>query len=297
MNLKHFTIAALALVSAAAFAQAPVKAEVKNVNVYQPHLYSVARGAVISNQHNRYTIVMKLSKPTDKKPTELKISLDGGTFGFCALVNFMQIKANGIPMSKLMVKAEDMQPWSDGKNAGAVIKLNFDGSKFDLIFYMRPDSPVLWGTLKQSADTIEEPESISIQHSCIPSHLAKDGKKVIWVGGPYDRQLVTNKRTIGQHPKRKAVLLEKDETSLIFRDATFDGSSDDKGRGPVWMYLNHAEIVEAKAFVCSNWTTWLELKLKPDFKEHKFAFWQQNPRISNDDFDKKLKSEKSAFKR
>ena len=31
MNLKHFAIAALALVSAAAFAQAPVKAEVKNV--------------------------------------------------------------------------------------------------------------------------------------------------------------------------------------------------------------------------------------------------------------------------
>ena len=177
------------------------------------------------------------------------------------------------------------------------MELNFDGSKFDLIFYMRPDSPVLWGSLNPSTDTIEEPESISIQHSCIPSQLAKNGKRVVWTGAPYARQLLTNKRTIEQHPKRKAVLLEKVETSLTFRDATFDGSGDDKGRGPVWMNLNHTELLEAKAYICSNWTAWLELKLKPDFKEHKFAFWQQNPRISNADFEQKLKSEKSAFKR
>ncbi|MBQ9772938.1 MAG: hypothetical protein IJW23_14040 [Lentisphaeria bacterium] len=298
MNLKQITIAAVALMSTALFAQyAPVKATVKHVPVYQPQLYSVAQGAIISNQFNNYKIIMKLSKPTDKKPSELKISLDAGTFGFGALVNFMQIKANGIPMSKLMVKAEDMKPWQEGNNAGAVITLNFDGSIFDLIFYMRPDSPVLWCSIKPSKDTIEEPESISIQHSCLPSHLAMNGKKVIWVGEPYNRQLLTNKRAIGMHPKRKSVLLGKDETSLTFRDLTFDGSAKDKGYGPVWMALDHSAVLEAKANICSNWTAWIELKLNPAFKEHKFAFWQQRPRISNDDFAKKLKAEKSAFKR
>ena len=180
MNLKHLAAAALAFVSAVSFAQnyAPVNVTVKTVRVYQPEKFSVAQGATISNQFNRYDITMKLSKPTDKKPTELKISLSAGEFGFGALVNFMNMKANGIPLAKLMVKKEDMQPWKDGANAGAVIKLNFDGSKFDLIFYMRPDSPVLWCSIKPSADTIEEPEDISIVHSCIPSMLAKNGKKV-----------------------------------------------------------------------------------------------------------------------
>ena len=63
------------------------------------------------------------------------------------------------------------------------------------------------------------------------------------------------------------------------------------------MALDHSAVLEAKANICSNWTAWIELKLNPAFKEHKFAFWQQRPRISNDDFAKKLKAEKSAFKR
>ena len=299
MNLKHLAVAALALVSAVSFAQnhAPVNVSVRPVRVYQPEKFSVAQGASISNQYNRYDIIMKLSKPTDNKPTEMKITLDCGTFGFGALVNFMNIKANGIPMSKLMVQKEDMQPWKDGNNAGAVIKLNFDGSKFDLIFYMRPDSPVLWCSLKPSADTIEEPEDLSIVHSCIPSMLAKNGKKVVWTGSPYNRQVVTNTRTIGMDPKRKHVLLTPAETSLTFRDATFDGSSADKGYGPIWLGMDYSAVQEAKLFCVSNWTAWLEVKLNPAMKEHKIAFWQQKPRISNAAFEAKLKNESAAFTR
>lgn len=299
MNLKHFTAAALALVCAVSFAKefAPVNVSVKKAVVYKPERFSVARSATISNQFNRYDIVLTLSKPSDKKPTEMKIGFNAGKFGFGSLVNFMKIKANGIDMSKLMAKDDDLQEWKEGNRAGAVIKLNFDGSKFDVIFYMRPDSPVLWCTLKPAADTIEEPENISIVHSCIPSMLAMNGKKVIWTGAPYKREFVTNTRTLGMEPKRKGVLLTKEETSLTFRDATFDGSTADKGQGPVWMYLNHSAVRTAKIFNISNWTAWLELTLDPALKEHKFGFWQQNPRISNADFEKKLINEKAAFTR
>ena len=299
MNLKHFAAATLAMISVVSFATefAPVNVNVKKAVVYKPERYSIAQGATISNQFNRYDITLTLTKPSDKKPTEMKIGFNAGDFGFGSLVNFMKIKANGIDMSKLMVKSEDVQPWKNGKNAGAVIKLNFDGSKFDVIFYMRPDSPVLWCTLKPSADTIEEPEDISIVHSCIPSKLAMNGKKVIWTGAPYNRELVTNTRKLGMDPKRKAVILTKEENSLTFRDATFDGSAPDKGQGPVWMYLDHSAVQSAKVFNISNWTAWLELKLNPALKEHKFAFWQQKPRISNADFEKKLKNEKAAFTR
>lgn len=299
MNLRHFAMAALTLISAVSFAQeyAPVSTIVKKAVVYKPERYSVSQGATISNQFNRYDIILTLTKPSDKKPTEMKIGFNAGKFGFGALVNFMKIKANGIDMSKLMVKKEDIQPWKDGKNAGAIIKLNFDGSKFDIIFYMRPDSPVLWCTLKPSKDTIEEPESISIVHGCIPSILAMKGKKVIWSGAPYNREFVTNTRKLGMEPKRKSVLLTKQETSLTFRDATFDGSADDKGLGPIWMYLDHSALLEAKVFNISNWVSSLELKLNPEFKEHKFAFWQQKPRISNAEFEQKLIKEKKAFTR
>lgn len=299
MNLKHLAITTMVLAGTAVFAQnyAPVKTEIKPVRVYRPELYSVAQGAIISNQFNNYSITLTLSKPTDKVPTQMKIGFNGGTYGFGSLVKFMNIKANGIPMDKLMVKADDLKHWKEGNNVGAVLKLNFDGSKFDVIFYMRPDSPVLWCKIKPSADTIEEPESISITHSCIPSQLAMNGKKVIWTGAPYNRELITNTRKLGMHPKRKGVLLTKAETELTFQDATFDGSADNKGYGPIWMNLDHTALQSATVFITSNWTVWLQLQLDPAFKEHNFAFWQQKPRISNADFAKKLKAEKAAFTR
>ena len=103
MNLKHFAAATLAMISVVSFATefAPVNVNVKKAVVYKPERYSLAQGATISNQFNRYDITLTLTKPSDKKPTEMKIGFNAGDFGFGSLVNFMKIKANGIDMSKL----------------------------------------------------------------------------------------------------------------------------------------------------------------------------------------------------
>lgn len=61
--------------------------------------------------------------------------------------------------------------------------------------------------------------------------------------------------------------------------------------------LDHSAIKDAKLELRNEWTTALDLELKPDFKEFDFGLWQQKPVISNKAFAEKLKKEKRAFQK
>ena len=300
MKLKHFAALTLSLMAGTVFAQdaAPVRADVKQMHVYMPQSWAVRQGAVISNKLNAYEVILAMTKTNGKKPAETGIRIWAGDYGFCPLTQSFQLEVNGIPLKKLNVKASDVQPWKEGKNTGLKIALNFDGCKMDVIFYMRPDSPVLWGVIRPSANTLEDIKNAVMTFSCIPSTLARNAKKVpIWGGPEYGREIVTNARTYPA--SAKVYPLAKDDTSFIFRDTKFDGSAKDKskGQGPVWLQIDQTSVIKGKIRSTNEWTNWIQLNLNPAMKEFKFGMWQQQMPISNADFDKKLNAEKAAFTR
>ncbi|OQA85394.1 MAG: hypothetical protein BWY31_01916 [Lentisphaerae bacterium ADurb.Bin242] len=296
MNRKHIVLLILAALSAPLPAAdfTPVKTEVKQVHVYRPEQYSLRQGALLSNQLTRYALTLTQTKSDGTKAPQTAWTLDAGKFGFSPLVGFFKLKVNGIEMNKLSPKAEDLTVWRDGQLAGCELKLNYDGAKLILRFYLRPDSPVLWGVLLPAQDSVEPTQKAEVEISLIPSKLAMDGKKVIWNGG-YERMAVTPARTIEQNPKR--IALTPADAYLVIQDKKFDGSTPDNGQGPCLILLDYDAVQNAALRVNDDWTSGVSLTLKPDFKEFKFGLWQQEPRISNADFAKKLETEKTAFTR
>lgn len=296
MNLKKTAAVTFAMIAGAAFCAdfAPVVNTVKTVYVYQPERYAVRQGATLSNQFCKYEFFLVQSKSNGKNAPRTQLWLQAGQFGFSPLVDFLKLTVNGIALDKLPVKAEDLQPWQDGKNAGAELKLNFDGAKVVLRMFLRPDSPVLWCSLIPAKDSAEPVQNISAEITAIPSLLLKKNNQVVWNGG-YNRMAVTPARTIEQNPQR--VPLTPQDTMITLQDKASDGSSPEKGQGPCWISLNHDALAEAALRVNDDWTSAVYLTLKPDMKEFQFGFWQQVPRISNADFAKKLAAEKAAFTR
>ena len=287
-------VAATALTGAYAAELAPVKSTVKQVYVYQPEKYSIRQGGVIANQFNTYRIVVTLSKPAGQRAPELAYNIDAGTFGYCALIRPLQLTVNGIPMNKLPIKVEDFIEWKDGDKAGAELKLNFDGAKYSLISYMRPDSPVLWMTLKADPSSVEETEKIQVKIANLTSFLAKNGKTPAW-SGAYQRSYITPVRTLEQ--QQKVYTLTPEDNEITFTDKIFDGSGKGKGMGPTWFQFDSSAMLKGSIMVRNDWVNSMTLDLKPATKEFKFAFWQQRPQISNAAFAEKLKKDKKAFTR
>lgn len=299
MKLKHLAAIALTLASTTAFAQdfPPVRADVKQMYVYMPDTWAVRQGANITNKLNTYEVILGMTKTDGKKPSQTGVRIGAGNFGFCPLTPSFTFEVNGIPMKSVNVKASDVQPWKDGNKVGLKMAMNFDGCKFNVIFYMRPDSPVLWGMIQRAENTLEEAEKISVTFTSIPSNLAKKDKKPVWSGPEYAREIVTNAAV---YPARsKPYPLGANDKEFIFRDTKFDGSMKDqsKGFGPVWLQIDRSVVTKGIIRSVNEWTNWIKLDLDPKMKEFKFGMWQQKPVISNAEFDKKLKVEKAAFTR
>ena len=134
---------------------APAGSKVGKTSVYQPQKYAFARKADIFNAQNKYGFIIVQSKPAGEKPPRTQFWMDAGQTGFCSLVNFLKITVNDIPNSVIDPKIGDFVPWKEKDLAGCEAKFNFDGAKLILRFCMRPDSPVLWGSLRPAPDSIE----------------------------------------------------------------------------------------------------------------------------------------------
>ena len=295
MKTAWLLLAAGCLVlSLSAAENTPVGVKVGKTHVYQPQKYAFARAATIHNAQNKYSFIIVQSKPAGEKPPRTQFRLSAGQFGFCPLVNFLKITVNGISYADITPKTEDFVPWQEKDLAGCEAKFNFDGAKVILRFWMRPDSPVLWGSLRPAPDSLEEIKSAQVSFSAIVSMLAKENKKVLWTK-VYEREAVTPARTLAQ--RQKIWELTPEDTYLVLQDKKFDGSSAEKGDGPVMILLDYESIDNAKLLLRSNWTTTLSIVLKPGFKNFKFGLWQQETRISNAAFAEKLKKEKAAFSR
>ena len=289
-----FLAAGCLALSLSAAENTPVGVKVGKTHVYQPQKYAFARAATIHNAQNKYSFIIVQSKPAGEKPPRTQFWLAGGQTGFCSLVNFLKITVNDIPNSVIDPKIRDFVPWEEQNLAGCEAKFSFNGAKLILRFWMRPDSPVLWGSLRPAPDSIEPVRKIELGFSAIVSELAQKNKKVLW-SGVYEREAVTPVRKLEQ--RQKVWELTPQDTYIVLQDRKFDGSSAEKGTGPVMILLDHDCIHKAELVLRNQWTTSLSVILNPDFKEFKFGLWQQNPRISNAEFAEKLKTEKAAFTR
>ena len=273
---------------------APAGSKVGKTSVYQPQKYALTQRADIYNSKNKYGFIILQSKPAEGNPPRTQFWMAAGQTGFCPLVNFLKITVNGIPNSVIDPKIDDFIAWKDQNLAGCEAKFNFDGAKLILRFWMRPDSPVLWGSIRPAPDSLEEIRSAQVDLTAIVSILVKENRKVVW-NRVYEREAVTPARTLTQ--RQKIWELTPQDTYLVLQDKKFDGSSAEKGDGPVMILLDHGSIHQAKLSLRSNWTTTLSIALKPGFRNFEFGLWQQETRISNTEFAEKLKAEKAAFTR
>ena len=273
---------------------APAGSKVGKTSVYQPQKYALSQRADIYNSKNKYGFIILQSKPAGGNPPRTQFWMAAAQTGFCPLVNFLKITVNDIPNSVIDPKIDDFIAWKDQNLAGCEAKFNFDGVKLILRFCMRPDSPVLWGSLRPAPDSMEKIRKIELNFCALVSKLAMKNKKVLW-SGVYDREAVTPVRTLTQ--RQKVWELTPQDTWIVLQDRKFDGSSEGKGTGPVMILLDHAGIAKAELALRNKWTTSLSVVLKPDFKEFEFGLWQQETRISNAGFAEKLKAEKAAFSR
>lgn len=289
-----FLAAGCLALSLSAAENMPVGVKVGKTHVYRPQAYSFAQAGAIHNAQNKYRFIIVQSKPAGDKPPRTQFWLDAGQFGFCNLVNFLGITVNGISNSRITPRIEDFVPWKEGELAGCEAKFNFDGAKVILRFWMRPDSPVLWGSLRPAPDSLEEIKTIKLNFCALVSKLVMKNKKVIW-SGVYEREAATPTRKLEQ--RQKIWELTPEDTYIVLQDKKFDGSSAEKGQGPVMILLDYESIDQAKLFLRSSWTTALSIALKPGFRNFDFGLWQQEPRISNAAFAEKLKAEKAAFSR
>ncbi|MBE6372859.1 MAG: hypothetical protein E7055_12410 [Lentisphaerae bacterium] len=289
-----FLAAGCLALSLSAAENMPVGVKVGKTHVYRPQSYSFAQAATIYNAQNKYRFIIVQSKPSGEKPPRMQFWLSAGPFGFCNLVNFLHLTVNGISCARITPRIEDFVPWKEGDLAGCEAKFNFDGAKVILRFWMRPDSPVLWGSIRPAPDRLEEIKSAQVSFTAIVSHLAMKNKKVLW-DKVYEREAVTPARTLEQ--RQKIWELTPEDTYLVLQDKKFDGSAAGKGQGPVMILLDHGSIKQAKLILRNSWTTSLSIALKPDFKNYEFGLWQQEPRISNTAFAEKLEAEKAAFTR
>lgn len=267
---------------------------VKKVKVQRAEQYSLSHAAFISNPHNNYRFTVVQSKPINGKAPRTQFRLAADKFGFSALVSFMTVTVNGFHNSVISPKAEHLTSWQKKGKAGMDLKLNFDGAKLILRLYMRDDSPVLWGSVIPVKESLEPLKTIKLRFNAVISTIAKVNGKVAR-SKVYDRVAITPVRTLKQ--QRDAWQLTPADTYLVLQDNKYDGSTADKGQGPIMIILDHSAVKDAKLALRNEWLTSLDLELKPDSKSFDFGLWQQKPAISNKAFLEKLKKNKQAFQR
>jgi hypothetical protein len=252
----------------------------------------------IANTLNSYPLGYVQWKSYQEKPPHLQLRLHGPTpYGnFSRPINsFFKMKVNGIKLGNLYPKDDDVKIIKNKETGygGCTIKQNYNGAKLIFNWYMRPDSPVLWLSIKPAKDSLTPVKSATINITVMPSTIAKNEKnKVIWAGA-YERQAISPSRLINQ--SKKAVILTPEDNYLIFQDTKFDGSGPGKGAGPCFLCLSHQGIKKAVLNLQNSWLTNLTLELEPDFSEISLGFWQQRDPLSNTDFAKLFKSKQMLF--
>lgn len=259
---------------------------------------AVERLMTFSNSLNSYRIRHRVFYVEEKRPW-LSCSFDcynTDKCGYGLFVEWLSLKVNGIVYNRILPKTGDIVPYAAADRQGFDIAMNFDGAHAVLRLYMREDSPCLWCEfLPQDfgSDRVREAE---VTLTACPSYVDPRGKqKGCARFGGYRRRILTATRTLGETPCKKGTV-DAADAWFVFADADYDGSGEDKGKGPCFATADFSGVGTATANVTDAWIPTLTFALKPGAKRLGFGIWESpGVRISNDELCRRVKAEKSAF--
>lgn len=134
---------------------------------------SFRRHAKLSNLHNYYQIDFVQWKARAKSAPRNSFQLYKPTLwgNFSRSVEFLNLKVNGIDAKDIMPKKEYFTEFKRKEITGCSMKLNFGGVKIIIDWYMRDNSPFLFGELYPAPDSIKPIKSVKIKFNAVPSKL------------------------------------------------------------------------------------------------------------------------------
>ncbi|MBQ6247841.1 MAG: hypothetical protein IJK04_13305 [Kiritimatiellae bacterium] len=240
-------------------------------------------GVSLSNSTNLYRLTFANKRAHGNAGRLFKMRIDNGLQnGFSGLISAFGLKVNGIDAERLQLAAGRFGEWTtDDGGRGIKFTLNFDGAWVDIRFWMRPDSPVLFGEVAPSegARQLSAITNAVVRITSIPSFLeCGKGRKTRFFG--YARQVRTAARLLELPPNRTEPIVPGDGF-FIMQDADYDGSDDSKGMGPsaTWPLTPGGGRITLN----DSWTTAVEYR--PDLLHpFRFALLEfKSRRLSNED--------------
>ena len=244
----------------------------------------LSSSATLSNSINVYGLSLSNKRAHGNDGRRFRMGLDNGLkSGFSGLVENVAIFVNGIPARVLQLRKDTLRKWSGPDGAeGVEFKLNFDGARVDVRFWMCPVSPVLFGEVAKSEDGVQftPVTNVVVKITAIPSYLdCGQGRKTRFYR--YARQVQTASRLLGLPPGRSEKI-HPDDLYFILQDGEYDGSAEGKGCGPsaTWPLAP----TSGRIILNDSWTTSVEYT--PDLsRPFRFALLEYGSvRMSNDDF-------------
>jgi len=241
------------------------------------------RKLTLTNDKTSYTQLFGLIGANNENFRWLQCAIGGSkAVGYFSYSSWLNCSVNGIPLADVKFGTANMSNYADGDRRGFEYDLNFDGARAKLRLYLQPGSPVLWGEL----EAVEAITNATLALNGIPSvHLreAKDGK---W---PYQRQLRTATRVVGMDPASRhdpqTFELDAADGFFLAQDGTYDGTADDKGIGPCYMYVDMTKVAKATTTIGrKKRDIGVSCTLKPGFGKVRFGIWEdRGHRHSNDE--------------
>ena len=273
----------------------------KDVSAFDPDTIAAKQFVRIRNRANNYLFHIIQRKAGQNTPSMLQIMLREPTLWFsysAPLENFLYITVNGIRHDRLELNNIPLEVWKDKEsgNAGVTMKMNFDGAKILLRFYMRPNSPVLWGKILPAPDSAEKIETIKVMFQAVPA-LVVGGQ---YLEGIYHRQAISPVQTYGM--KNELQALSPDDVFFIFQDEEFQPGNYGKYKreipipGPCYLTYGVAEVAKGTLDMRNSYLVIVNLDLEPDFKEFNFGIWESAQQYMNADFMAYFKKNYADFK-
>lgn len=197
--------------------------------------------------------------------------------------DFFQFTVNGISEKVLHLAERSvvLQRSPDG-SAGCELLLNYDGARFVLYWYMRPDSALLHCRIRPLPDSLSPVQRATITLKFVASTLRKNAENKVLYDKAYARQALTAGRVLEQNAQ--PYLLNAADRYLILQDQILDGSTEEKGAGPCFLCFDFTSVQQAVLTLPDAWIGSLVIDLKPDFPDFHFALWQHKNVFSNTQF-------------
>jgi len=270
----------------------PAAAQVQLSHHLSSKTYGKAEYYRLSNKANMYVIYYQWVKPSPTSESRFMIGLPDPVFWYgYENRGFMDITINGISSSS--VEPLSTKVWNESEKAGIDTLFNFDGVKLTLRFYMRSDSPVLWGEIIPEMKTMSESDlkQMRISFHCKPSMVVGGQLK-----GIYERELVMPGRTLSQQIPSRWHPLTPTDKYIIFTDLKFQPSEKDtKSQGPCFLTMDWTGLNSGKVWFGNEYAAHAELTINPNAEKFSFGLFESKKRYTNRDFIEMVKTQPTEF--